>query len=60
MTAEPPFDTGAVHETVACVLPVVAVTPVGASGAVAAGVTALEGVLADPVPAALVAVTVNV
>ena len=59
VTAEPPFDAGAVHETVARPLLPVAVTPVGAPGTVA-GVTALETVLADPEPAALEAVTENV
>ena len=45
--------------TVACALPAVALTPVGAPGTVA-GVTLLEGDDAGLVPALLVAVTVNV
>ena len=57
--AAPPLDAGAVHETLASVLPLVPDTPVGAPGTVT-GVTALEAVDADPVPALLVAVTVNV
>ena len=60
MIAAPPFELGAVQLTVACPLPAVAVTPVGAPGAVAAGVTALLGLDAVPVPALFVAVTVNV
>ena len=52
---------GAVQDTVAEPLPAVAVTPVGAPGAVgAAGVTAFDAAEAGPVPTALVAVTVNV
>jgi hypothetical protein len=50
---------GAVHVTVACALPAVAVTAVGAPGT-AAGVTAFEAVDAGPVPNEVVAVTVNV
>ena len=57
MVAPPLF--GAVQVTVACALPAVAETLVGAPGTVA-GVTELDGVDAGPVPAALVAVTVNV
>ena len=45
--------------TVACALPAVAVTPVGAPGA-DAGVTLFDGADGGPVPIALVAVTVNV
>ena len=45
--------------TVACWLPAVAVTAVGAPGTVA-GVTLLEAADAGPVPIALVAVTVKV
>jgi hypothetical protein len=55
----PPLEAGAVHDTVACPAPAVAVTPVGAPGA-AAGVTALDAADAGPVPAEFVAVTVNV
>ena len=40
--------------------PAVAVTPVGAEGTVAVGVTGAEGAEAGPVPKAFVAVTVNV
>jgi hypothetical protein len=54
-----PFEAGAVKLTVAWALPPVAVTPVGALGAVY-GITGLEGFEAGPVPVALVAVTVNV
>jgi hypothetical protein len=53
------LEAGAVQVTVACALPAVADTPVGAPGTLA-GTTALEGVDAGPVPTALVAVTVNV
>ena len=55
----PPFDDGAVNDTVACPLPRTAVTPVGAPGTVAGTIELLvdEGEL---VPTALVAVTVNV
>ena len=55
----PPSDAGGVKLTVACALPAVAVTPVGAPGTVA-GVTLLDGADAGPVPNAFVAVTVNV
>ena len=55
----PPFEAGGVKLTVACALPAVAVTFVGAPGTVT-GVTWLEGADAGPVPIALVAVTVNV
>ena len=54
-----PLEAGAVQETVALALAAVAVTLVGAPGTVA-GVTELEAVLAEPVPTALVAVTVKV
>jgi hypothetical protein len=57
--AEPPFDAGATHFTVACALPAVAVTPVGAPGG-AAGLTAAEGLDRGLVPSAFVAVTLNV
>src|SRR4051794_26632206 len=56
---EPPLLAGAAKVTVACALPALALTPVGAPGT-AAGVTAFEGLDAAPVPAALVAFTVNV
>ena len=60
--AMPPSETGAVHETVACALPATVVTAVGATGAVAtpAGIMGAEGAEMLLVPAALVAVTVNV
>ena len=54
-----PLLAGAVHDTVAEVLPGVPVTPVGAPGTVA-GVTELDAVDAPLVPTALVAVTVKV
>jgi len=57
--ADPPLDAGAVKVTVACALPAVAITPVGASGTVQ-GVTALDAPDAAPVPMLFVAVTVNV
>ena len=56
---EPPVDDGALQVTVACVLPAVAVTLIGAPGMVA-GVTALEAEEAALLPLVLVAVTVNV
>jgi hypothetical protein len=56
---EPPFDTGAVNEIVACPLPLVADTPVGAFGTVD-GVTELLVPDEALVPFAFVAVTVNV
>jgi hypothetical protein len=58
---EPPLDAGAAQVTVACPLPGVALTPVGAPGTVATvGVTAAEGLLGGESPSALVATTVNV
>jgi hypothetical protein len=54
-----PFEAGATHDTEAWVSPGVALTLVGAPGS-PAGVTAVDGVDAGPVPAALVAVTMNV
>ena len=59
MIAEPPFDDGAAHETVAWAFPAVAVTEAGASGTVA-GVTGADGADAGPVPFALIAFTVKV
>jgi hypothetical protein len=56
---EPPLLAGAVHDTAAWLLPAMAVTAVGAPGTVE-GVTAVLGADAVEVPAALVAVTVNV
>src|SRR5581483_256046 len=55
----PPSLLGAVHETVADALPAVAVTPVGAPGTSAPGVTAFV-VAPGPVPTELVALIVNV
>ena len=59
--ALPPLSVGAVQLTVADPLPAVAVTPVGAPGALGAlGITALDADESGPVPMALVADTVNV
>ena len=57
-----PPSAGAVQDTVADAFPLVADTPVGASGAVtgAAGVMEEEGADAEPVPTAFLAVTVKV
>jgi hypothetical protein len=55
----PPFDDGAVHETLAAVFPAVAVTPVGVAGTVA-GVTGVDAADSGLVPMLLVAVTVKV
>ena len=56
----PPLD-GAVQDTVACPSPAVALTPVGAKGAVGpVGVTAAEAAESGPVPIAFVALTRNV
>ena len=56
----PPLESGAVQETTDWALALdVAVTAVGAPGTVD-GVAAADGAEADPVPTALVAVTVNV
>ena len=62
MIGDPPFDDGAVKDAVAEALPATAVTPVGAPGTVACatGVTGLDAPEAGPVPAAFVALTVNV
>jgi hypothetical protein len=57
--AAPPFEVGAVQVTVACALPPLAETVVGAPGTVA-GVTAADGPDAGPVPFAFAAVTVKV
>ena len=56
--ADPPFETGAVNETVAWPLPAVALTPVGTPGAVT-GITEFVAAEAELVPIAFVAVTVN-
>jgi hypothetical protein len=56
---EPPLLAGAVKLTVACAFPAVADTAVGTLGTVE-GVTLLVATDAGPVPALLVAVTVNV
>ena len=58
--AEPPSLVGAVHNNFADPFNGCADTPVGAPGAVAAGVTAAEDADAGPVPSRFVAVTVNV
>jgi hypothetical protein len=61
--ALPPFDEGAVHETVSLPLPErAAVAPVGAPGAVASARVVAVPLAADdaPVPTAFVAATVNV
>jgi hypothetical protein len=57
--ALPPSEAGAVQDTTAEALPARAEAPVGPPGTVA-GVTAVEGSDAAPVPTALVAVTVKV
>lgn len=59
MIVAPPSLAGAEKLTVARALPATAVTAVGAPGKVR-GVTAFDGLLAGPVPAAFVADTVNV
>ena len=59
VTAAPPSEAGAVKLTVTCAVTAAANTPVGAPGAVA-GVTGFDAADARPVPAAFVAVTVNV
>ena len=59
MIALPPSLVGGVKLTVASPLPATADTPVGAPGTVL-GVTAVEALDAADVPAAFVAVTVNV
>jgi len=56
---EPPFEAGAVHDTVADALPATAETPVGTPGTVA-GVTAAEAAEGRELPAEVVATTVNV
>jgi len=57
--AEPPVLEGAVQDTTTWVEPNTPETLVGAPGAVA-GMTAVDAVDAELVPAAFVAVTVNV
>ena len=59
VTALPPFDAGADHETTTDESPNAPDTPVGTPGTVA-GTTALDALDAELVPAAFVAVTVNV
>ena len=60
MTAAPPFDTGAIHDTTDRAFSAdVAATPVGAVGIVD-GTTAADGTDATLVPDTFVAVTVNV
>ena len=58
--ADPPVLVGAVKLTVALPLLPLAEIPVGAPGAIAAGVTADDALEAAPVPTELVAVTVKV
>ena len=60
MIAEPPLLAGAAKLTAALPLLPLAAMPVGAPGAIAAGVTAAEAPEAVPVPTLFVAVTVNV
>ena len=55
----PPLSVGAVQLTWACVLPAWAVTDVGTPGVVR-GITLDEAALDEPLPAALVAMTVKV
>ena len=55
----PPFDVGAVHEIVARLEPVAAETLVGAPGVVV-GVTAVDAVEYEPVPAWLMVATLKV
>jgi len=59
VTVLPPLSAGGSNDTVACPLPLTAVTFVGACGTVA-GVTSADAVDAAETPTALVAVTVNV
>ena len=55
----PPVDAGADQDTATCVLPEIPDTEVGAPGT-PEGVTAPDALDLEPVPRALVAVTVNV
>jgi hypothetical protein len=57
--AVPPFDSGGLKLTVACLSPLTAVTAVGAPGAVAVGVMMAEAIELGPVPMALAALTVK-
>ena len=57
---EPLVLAGALHETFACPFPALALTPTGAPGTGADGVTVFEGVEGALVPVDVVAVTVNV
>ena len=59
MTAEPPLDDGADHDTTADESPNTPDTEVGTPGTVA-GTTAADAEDAEPVPALFVAATVNV
>ena len=59
MTAEPPFEAGADHDTTAEESPNTPATPEGTPGTVA-GTTAPDATDAEPVPTRFVAVTVNV
>ena len=60
MMVAPPLLTGAVHDTTAELLPGAPVTPVGWPGTVRGVITVAEATDAALVPAAFVAVTVNV
>ena len=55
-----PFTDGTVHVTVAVASPPVAAPMVGAPGTAALGVTAIDEFEKEPVPASLMAATVNV
>ncbi len=57
---EPPALVGALHETFAWPFPALALTPTGAPGTGADGVTVFEGAEGALVPVEVVAVTVNV
>ena len=58
MSADPPFEAGAVHDRATSATPWVAVRPVGAPAVVAVATLAVAD--AVPVPAALTAETLNV
>ena len=58
--AESPVEVGAIHETVAEVLPATAVTDVGTPGGDAVGVTEAEAEEDSELPAEFIATTVNV
>ena len=60
MIVAPPLLVGAVHDTTTEPLPFVPLTPVGDAGTVRGVLTAADALEATLVPAALLAVTVNV